>query len=89
MPGVAESDLAKILLAEPRVAQCAVTQVWRFLLGQGVQLAAADSADLVQALATRESYKDVVKKVAMHPYFWSTEEPPPLKFADVKSSLQV
>jgi mono/diheme cytochrome c family protein len=89
VPGVAESDLGKILLAEPRVTQCTVSTAWRFLLGQGVQLSAADGAALVQALTARQNYKDLIKKVVMHPYFWSTEEPPPLKFADMRSAFQV
>jgi hypothetical protein len=82
--GAGDADLARILQNEPRVSACLATKVWEMLLGPGVKLEADTAAGLVQAFAARQNFKDVVRQAAMHPYFWSTAEAPPLKYDDVK-----
>lgn len=85
--GVGDGDLARILQGEPRFRQCLAQKVWEFMLGPGVKLDQPTQAKLVQAFERRGNFKDVVREAARHPWFWSTEEAPPLKFGDVGSAF--
>lgn len=83
--GTTESELALILKDEPAVHQCVVKRAWDFVFGTGIKLVEADEKRLLQVFDQRASYKDMLAEVLHHPYFWSTDEAPALRFADVKT----
>lgn len=82
--GASETELARLLFADPRLRSCVAKRAWEFVFGTGVKLPEDVQASLVATFNRRQSYKELLSAVLNHPYFWSTDEAPALRFADVK-----
>ena len=87
--GRTETDLGRFLKVDPSVKRCIVQKVWEFAFGPGVQLDPTVATGLVTSFSASQNFKSLLTDVLKHPYFWSMTEPPPLRFDDVKASLQV
>jgi hypothetical protein len=86
--GTGESALGRALAAEPQVRRCIAKKAWELAFGPGVKLPSEAEAHLVAAFDQRHSFKDLLTETLRHPWFWSTEEPPPLRFADMSSEFR-
>jgi mono/diheme cytochrome c family protein len=73
-----------LLSSSPNVHACITKKVWEFVQGTGVRLDPEFGAELVDVYKQTDSLRSVVAAAVRHPYFWSTERPPPMNFADVK-----
>jgi hypothetical protein len=85
--GTAESALALILREDPKVKRCVVNKAWEFVFGTAVKIPEETESQLVAKFESRQNFKELLAAVVQHPYFWSTEEAPPLKFEDVKAAF--
>lgn len=85
--GQGETDLAKILLDSPNVHYCIAKRVWGFVQGPGTRLDPGFGTELVNTFKKTDSLRSVVSAAVKHPYFWSTERPPAMNFADIKRNF--
>lgn len=81
--GAGESDLGMILKERPEWRRCVAQRSWAFAFGPALRVDEATLAGITLAFdGSGRRLKAALKTALMHPYFWSTSEPPPVNFAD-------
>ncbi len=88
LPGVTDAALGAIVVKQPEFAGCVAKLAWQYAFGSSVAMQQADLNDLTQLYQGTERMNPLVKKVLLHPYFWSDAEIPPLRFEDIKPALK-
>jgi len=87
-PGAGDGELGRLLLGLPQTEACFADKAWELAHGVSVRLDAESRARLVASYRDRGTFKALLREAFLHPYFWSTEEPTPVNYADVKPMVQ-